>query len=263
MIAEAEKFDAEVIGFAVGDIEFENGGVHFWLTSPSKGRLEYFHPAVFHALNLQEFLREGDTAEDVRAWCEQTLSQCEPETIELLRNRRLRMSILVDSRGGRGIIASWVIRGMDRIRRNGGITRAFALEKAHSAAGLIWRAADQRFITPGTRSTWHAPRTADGIVEKQLVEPVKEETIEYLTSTATASQTRDRAIAAVKASDDATVRFNATELQALGLVHGVHDGYFSVGMQLVRDLGVSIGDIRNLLRIRSLSCALESDGDGQ
>ncbi len=242
-MAERQGFDAEILGFVLGDMEVDNGGgTDLWMVDPTASACLYVHPMVFWA---QHVTRGNDD------WAE-VLALHHPDVLDLLANGNLRMNLVIDSHGGIDDVPRSLVRGMRNLQKRGGTARAFGLSHVHSAAARIWKAADERYVTPKTRSIMHTERYRDsGEVVPELVKPGRQRIETFFKVHGTRGHARDRIIRLAREAPDAEIDLTSTDLIESGVAQGVFASTDDVLQFLADDVGVDRAFVSELFQIRS------------
>jgi len=96
---------------------------------------------------------EGEESLDMRP-----LIDSQKDILEIIRNGRIRISILLNSLGGNVGIANRIGELFDYIRARGGVVDAYVSSVSASAAAIMFGQADNRFVLADSLAMWHAKR---------------------------------------------------------------------------------------------------------
>lgn len=131
------SYDGNLIGVASGEInEWKTRLFHY-----GKGGRDLIHPQML-CQNPPPFANEA-------------LNRLPGNVREVIKEGRLRVYWLVNSKGGIAMTSDRIQLGMEGVRQRRGTVESYGFDEFGSAAGRIWFDADKRYCTENSVGSWH------------------------------------------------------------------------------------------------------------
>ncbi|MDA1292782.1 MAG: hypothetical protein O3A81_03320 [bacterium] len=154
--------------------------------------------------------------------------------LDLVMGGRLRVTCLLNSRGGLSGLAEKILKMMKHIRNNYGETQSYVAHQASSAAALIFLESQHRYGVSGSQFMWHAGSTEEHDEGVEAMHDTKKKLESYSTSTtSTLFQERIDAAIADPKNHRHDVHFTAEELHAENVLSSMFPSVDDLVNQLI------------------------------
>ena len=93
-----------------------------------------------------------------RELAEEIAHPIDVESVQFLANSKVRLNLLIDTRGGTNLVLDFYRKLVDLVKKNGGKVDAYIGIQASSAGQILACAADERFCVEKSRMMFHMPQ---------------------------------------------------------------------------------------------------------
>ncbi len=230
-----DKFDSQIIGVVRGEMGAEDNerGILMYHIEPQTGKVSPLDYEVFRAQALIRGTKSKAANGPAYDYFRRIIELHDPALLDLVMKGRSQMNVVINSPGGRGIVADFFNGGIRHVRRNGGVVNTYGLNEVSSAATHIWREGDNRYMLDDTHSVWHTGELPDGTRPDEACH--REELIRYFLDNAGVGELRNRVVKTLRESVRGEVELCGEDLVNLGLAHKGFNSFDSMKQHILQE----------------------------